>query len=193
MSNVITWEAPAVSDHEQGATTVRVAARAKGICTYELYEGDDGYANNRFKSTKEAERRVNNLIEIAFMDYFRNELCNKPEAEWGNCAEELLAHANKLTEGGLRTGFVYTNIQVDSVVRDEEFKKQYEETLRSIANKEMPQAEESVGETVAVPVEQPASDNASGVSLPDLGGMDIKRIVTIAAVVIILIIGLFIK
>lgn len=193
MGNVITWEAPAVSAHEQGATTVRVAAKAKGTCTYELYEGNDGYASNRFKSTEEAPKRVNNLIEIAFMDYFRNDLCNKPEAEWGNCAEELLAHANKLTEGGLRTGFVYTDIQVDSVVRDEEFKKQYEETLRTIANKEKPQAEESGVETVTVPVEQSASDNASGVSLPDLGGMDIKRIGTIVAIVIILIIGLFLK
>ena len=184
MSNVITWEAPAVSAHEQGATTVRVAAKAKGSCTYELYEGNDGYASNRFKSAEEAEKRVNNLIEIAFMDYFRNDLCNKPEAEWGNCAEELLVHANKLTEGGLRTGFVYTDIQVDSVVRDEEFKKQYEETLRTIANKEKPQAEEPGVETVAV-------ENANA-TLPSLGGMDIKRIGTIVAIIIILIIGFFI-
>lgn len=181
MSRLVKWGARGIALNDDAKKSIKFAVRANGEVAYTVT--DAGLLGA--KGEDDTDKAVLKLVDALFMMYTQDILNNKSMAEWHMCASGFDAYAREKLEE-LDRSIVIDNISIQSIVPDEEYVQKIRDMQQQmVAGKmaaQMQQTEEKVQEPIQSEEQKPLAN-----------GMDMKRIITVVVVVIILILGYFMK
>ncbi len=218
MSKEIKWGTPQTLPIREEEFGAELRGKAMGTCSYRVTdEALFGYAED----SEEADAKVRDITLSMFTTYFVGNFQMAPISHWMMLTPGFTEYAKK-TLAETDRGVEYVNVTLQSVTLDEESEDLYKRLLeekakremglpienpvefetaeekRARLNAEMEAARQKEQEVRAMlnaagkqAEEQPNTAPAN--ETPALGGLDMKKILTIVVVIIILIVGKFIK
>ena len=173
-----------------------MGVKAFGTCSYEV---TDEALFGAAEGSEEADKKIRQDMQGFFADYFTRIISQKPYDQWVAYSAEFAEHARTQS---LKNLCGYRITQVTVIMQKEELDEYYKQRTKEvreveeqISKAEMASKEEQISkaETVSVPVSQNDSNQPSAVETPeDNVGMG-KKIGMVVLIIIILILGHFMK
>ncbi len=188
MSKELRMGINAVSFNDDATKSIDQAVRANVSFVYNIVV--EGLFNDANDSV-EADEKAKKWVEMAFKSYFMEVLSKEPKVQWPLCGDKVEKYIKEKT---IQVGIEIEAFHLQSINDDPKYKKRMEEMQEEMlskmkggtAKKEFEQTPES--EPVA-PTQPAPAENSN----PFSNGMDMKKILTIIVVIILLIVGYFMK
>lgn len=186
MSKELRMGINAVSFNNGSTMTIDQAVKANVSFVYNI--ADEGIFNG-VNASIETDEKVKKLVELSFMSYFSDVLSKVPRVQWPMCGDEVEKY---IKEKMIQVGVEIEAFHLQSINDDPEYKKRMEAMQEEMLNKMKGSTvkKEEAPEPEPVASAQPAPTENSN---PLANGMDIKKILTIVVVIILLIVGYFMK
>ena len=191
MSKELRMGINAVSFNDDATKSIQHAIKANVSFAYNIVnEGLFGAV----AASVEADEKARKWVEMSFMSYFMEVLSKVPKVQWPMCGADAEKY---IKEKAVKMGFEIETFHLQSINDDPEYKKRMEDMQEQMLN-EMKGGKVAKEEISPAPAKQQApvkSEQPVTTEPPNLlaNGMDMKKIITIVVVIILLIVGYFMK
>lgn len=186
MSKELRMGINAVSFNNDAIIGIDQAVKANVSFVYNIV--DEGIFNG-VDASIETDEKVKKMVELSFMSYFSDVLSKVPRVQWPMCGDEVEKY---IKEKMIQVGVEIEAFHLQSINDDLEYKKRMEDMQEEMLSKMKGGTVKKETAPTPEPV-APAQPEPTENSNPLANGMDMKKIITIVVVIILLIVGYFMK
>ena len=186
MSKQLRMGINALSFTDKESKTIQYAVKANVSFTYKVV--DEGCFES-VEGTVEADKKVQRLVESLFTGCFIEVISKKPRVQWPMCGDEITAYVKEkaLMHG---KGVEIEEFNLQSINDDPQYRAKMEQMQKGV-NEQNATKETKAAPVTSTSAETPVESNEA--TNPFANGMDMKKIAAIVIVIILLIIGYFMK